>query len=68
MNKVENFVRLNDGERMQENLDLFDFELTTEEMQDIKALDTGRTLSILIGSDISKAPKVIREDKLCEMI
>ena len=43
MNKVENFVRLNDGERMQENLDIFDFELTTEEMQDIKTLDTGRS-------------------------
>lgn len=56
MNKVENFVRLNDGERMQENLDLFDFELTTEEMRDIKVLDTGRSLSILIGSNISKAP------------
>lgn len=43
MNKVENFVRLNDGERMQENLDIFDFELTTEEMLDIKTLDTGRS-------------------------
>ena len=30
-------------ERMQENLDLFDFELTTEEMLDIKVLDTGRS-------------------------
>ena len=30
-------------ERMQENLDIFDFELTTEEMQDIKTLDTGRS-------------------------
>ena len=30
-------------ERMQENLDLFDFELTKEEMQNIKTLDTGRS-------------------------
>ena len=30
-------------ERMQENLGIFDFELTTEEMQDIKVLDTGRS-------------------------
>jgi diketogulonate reductase-like aldo/keto reductase len=30
-------------ERMQENLDIFDFELTTEEMLDIKTLDTGRS-------------------------
>ena len=30
-------------ERMQENLDIFDFELTAEDMQDIKTLDTGRS-------------------------
>ena len=30
-------------ERMQVNLDIFDFELMTEEMLDIKVLDTGRS-------------------------
>jgi 2,5-diketo-D-gluconate reductase A len=31
-------------ERMRENIDVFDFELTTDEMTRIAALDTGRTL------------------------
>ena len=31
-------------ERMRENLDVFDFELTDEEMQRIAALDTGESL------------------------
>ncbi|MBQ6203183.1 MAG: aldo/keto reductase, partial [Prevotella sp.] len=30
-------------ERMQENYDIFDFELTTDEMHSIKTLDTGKS-------------------------
>ena len=31
-------------ERMRQNLDIFDFELTADEMQEIAKLDTGRSL------------------------
>lgn len=37
-------VKLNDGIEMQQNIDIFDFSLSDEDMTAIAALDTGKNL------------------------